>query len=150
PGGASTEWSTDYRYDLNDKLIRIRDSQNNEKWFRYDGLGRKIFMNDPDRGVMFYTYDDASNLRETSDAKSQRITYTYDGVNRLATEDYHDNNSQLSPFNPQLPVGPTNRPDVAYFYDVPQSNVDQGDNTMATGQNAKGVLAYVWDLSGEE
>jgi len=32
------------RYDLNDNLFTT-DSQNNEKWFRYDGLKRKLFMN---------------------------------------------------------------------------------------------------------
>src|SRR6185436_5391718 len=83
-------WLTSYHYDLNDNLTHIKDSQNNGKWFRYDGLKRKLFMNDPDRGTMTYTYDDASNLRETVDAKAQQIQYTYDGINRLLTENYLD------------------------------------------------------------
>lgn len=37
-------------YDLNDHLVHIEDSQHNHKWFRFDGLGRKVFMNGPDRG----------------------------------------------------------------------------------------------------
>jgi RHS repeat-associated protein len=150
-------WPTRYRYDLNDNLVHILDSQANQKWFRYDGLGRKIFMNDPNRGVMFYSYDDASNLRETLDAKSQRITYTYDGVNRLHTEKYHD--GQPAPpwrSDSPLPGGEgsgvrasfTNS--VVYHYDTPYANLPQGNNTLATGNNTKGFLSWVEDLSGEE
>lgn len=133
--GSLTEWPTQYRYDLNDNLTHITDSQTNQKWFRYDGLKRKLFMNDPDRGTMTYTYDDASNLRSTLDAKSQTIGYAYDGVNRLLTEHYR----------------PTNQPpDVTYHYDAPYPNVPIGDGTTATANNNKGMLAWVQDLSGEE
>jgi RHS repeat-associated protein len=133
--GTLQTWHTTYDYDLNDKLVHIRDSQNNEKWFRYDGLGRKIFMNDPDRGTMTYTYDDASNLRSTVDAKAHTISYDYDGVNRLISEFY----------------GLTNRtPDVTYHYDTPAGSIDIGDGTAATPRNTLGMLAYVQDLSGEE
>ncbi|HAB15662.1 MAG TPA: hypothetical protein DCE44_04345, partial [Verrucomicrobiales bacterium] len=136
PSGTIKEWPTEYQYDLNDNLTHITDSQSNQKWFRYDGLQRKLFMNDPDRGVMIYTYDAASNLRETVDAKSQHIQYTYDGVNRLLSEDYLD------------ALGRT--PDVLYHYDVPDSNVPVGDGTYASGNNTKGMLAWAQDLSGEE
>lgn len=130
------EWPTRYRYNLHDDLTHITDSQGNEKWFRYDGLGRKLFMNDPDRGIVIYTYDDASNLRETTDAKSQVIQYTYDGVNRLLTEDYLDNRGLT--------------PDVRYHYDAPFPNVAVGDGTIATAGNTKGMLSWVEDLSGQE
>jgi RHS repeat-associated protein len=129
-------WITRYQYDLNDQLIQITDSQNNVKTFSYDGLKRKLFMNDPDRGTLSYSYDDASNLRETVDAKAQRVQYTYDGVNRLLTEDY------LDAFN--------STPDVAYHYDAPKADVPVGDGTLTTGNNTKGMLAWVKDLSGEE
>jgi YD repeat-containing protein len=78
---------------LNDRLTQILDSQTNVKTLRYDGLKRKIWMNDPDSGISTNAYDDASNLTETTDAKNQRISYTYDGANRMLTEDYHDENS---------------------------------------------------------
>lgn len=146
-------WATLYQYDLNDQLTQITDSQQNVKIFQYDGLKRKVFMNDPDRGVMTFDYDDASNLTHTRDAKNQEIRYTYDGVNRILSEDYLDEDKPFSHhflFNPQVPVSATNRPDVAYFYDIPQGNVDVGDGTYATPSNTRGKLAYVWDLSGEE
>jgi len=33
---------------------------------------------------------------------------------------------------------------------VPVPGLDQGDTTTATARNTTGMLAYVWDLSGEE
>jgi RHS repeat-associated protein len=145
---ARADWLTRYAYDLNDNLTHITDSQGNQKWFRYDGLKRKLFMNDPDRGVMEYAYDDAANLRSTLDAKAQRIAYTYDGVNRLKTERYLDG-EPLPPFRSLLdPQRSTNS--VAYFYDTPLAQVPVGDGTTATARNTRGMLAYVQDLSGEE
>jgi RHS repeat-associated protein len=147
PSTAVNQWLTSYEYDLNDNLTHITDSQANQKWFRYDGLKRKLFMNDPDRGTMTYVYDASSNLGQTVDAKAQQITFTYDGVNRLLTEIYHDG----KPLPPWL----TNNPsaliaNVVYHYDSPAGAIDIGDGTTATPQNTKGMLAYVEDLSGEE
>jgi RHS repeat-associated protein len=153
PSGAINTWTSAYQYDVNDQLTRITDSQNNIKTFTYDGLKRKTLMNDPDRGVMTFVYDDASNLTGTTDAKNQTITYTYDGVNRISTEDYHDEGQPFSAnfvYDPAQPLTRTNRPDVAYFYDVPLPNLPIGDGTTATARNTRGTLAYVWDLSGEE
>lgn len=152
-GSSVNTWTTTYQYDLNDKLIHITDSQNNEKWMRYDGLGRKIFMNDMDRSVMTYTFDNGSNLIETVDAKNQQTTYTYDGVNRLLTEDYHDEGLPFSfnrSYDPQQPIGGTNMPDVAYYYDTTVTSLDLGDGTTGTATNTKGYLSYIVDLSGEE
>lgn len=153
PAGELKTWATRYEYDLNDQLTKITDSQNNVKIMAYDGLKRKTFMNDPDRGIMFFVFDAASNLTESTDAKGQRITYTYDGANRILTEDYHDEGLPFSygyAFNPQQAISAANRPDVAYFYDIPLANLDVGDGSVATAANTKGKLAYVWDLSGEE
>ncbi|HEY5912363.1 MAG TPA: toxin TcdB middle/N-terminal domain-containing protein [Verrucomicrobiae bacterium] len=146
-------WTTRFAYDLNDCLVRITDSQNNTKEMAYDGLKRLVWMNDPDRGVGSYVYDDASNLVEARDAKNQRITYTYDGTNRLLTEDYHDEGEAFSygfVYDPARPVSSSNRPDVAYFYDSPVTNLDLGNGMLGTAENTRGMLAYVWDLSGEE
>ncbi len=148
--GAATPvvWTTRYKYDLNDQLTRITDSQNNVKTFAYDGLKRKTDMNDPDRGVMHFVYDDASNLTETTDAKAQRITYAYDGANRIRTETYHDGLPLPSWRSSRGDEALTNS--VIYHYDTPVANLPQGDNTLATARNMKGALAWVEDLSGEE
>jgi len=153
PAATLKTWTTTYAFDLNDQLVRITDAQGNVKEMSYDGLRRLVSVNDPDRGLGIITYDDASNRLETRDAKNQRITYTYDGANRLLTEDYHDESQPFSAafhFNPAQPLTATNRPDVAYFYDAPLANLDFGDGSVGTAQNTEGMLAYVWDVSGEE
>jgi RHS repeat-associated protein len=142
PSDAVNVWTTRYQYDLNDCLTRITDSQNNVKLMRYDGLKRKTFMNDPDCGISTNVYDEASNLIETVDAKSQRITYTFDGVNRILTEDYHDENSPEFSYQ--------RSPDVLYHYDEPAVSLDQGDGTRVTARNVKGGIAYIEDTTGEE
>ena len=133
--GTPVTYPTRYTYDLADNLIKILDSQSNQKWMRYDGLKRMVFMHDPDRGVMTYTYDAASNLTQTLDAKAQVISMSYDGANRIQTEDYLD------------AAGHT--PDVTYFYDTP-ATVPAGDGSMVSSQQVKGKLASVTDLSGAE
>ena len=110
--GPLTSWITTYSYNLLDNLTGYTDSRNNQKIMEYDGLGRKIFMNDPDRGHMTYAYDDAGNLIRTVDAKNQTIEYEYDGVNRLVAENYGLGN---------------NEPDVAYHYDLPAGALERGD-----------------------
>ncbi len=150
PADVANAWTTRYAHDLNDQLTRITDSQQNVKEFAYDGLKRNISMNDPDRGQMRFSYDDASNLIETTDAKAQRISYTFDGVNRVLSEDYHDNDPRFPAFNPSQPITPLNRPDVAYFYDSPFTNLEVGDGSAMTARNTSGLLTYVWDRTGEE
>lgn len=142
PATLLNTWTTRYEYDLNDALTRITDSQNNTKVMRYDGLGRKVFMNDPDAGISTNVLDAASNLIETVDAKGQRLMFTYDGANRLLTEDYHDETSPEFSYR--------RSPDVRYFYDQGAPSVDLGDGTTATAQNTRGQLAYVDDPSGQE
>lgn len=142
PAGTTNHWITRYEYDLNNKMTRITDPRNNVKTIRYDGLQRKLSVNDPDQGTTTNVYDDASNLTEQTDGKGQRISYTYDGINRILTEEFHDENSS------EFSYGRT--PDIRYVYDAPAGPVDQGDGTTATARNTKGFLSYVIDATGEE
>ncbi len=128
--GKTTLWRTEYKYDLNDNIIQIKDSQGNVKKMEYDALKRLTMMDDPDMGKSYVTYDDASNIIETLDAKGQKVVYTYDGANRIKSEDYLDETG-ISP-------------DVEYFYDVPQKDLAAG-----TPRNTKGHIARVKDLAGE-
>ncbi|MFH0909407.1 MAG: SpvB/TcaC N-terminal domain-containing protein [bacterium] len=153
PLAQPVEWRTTYSYDVLGNLLGHTDSKGNRQINRFDALGRQTYMNNPDRGEMFYTYDAVSNLRETRDAKGQVIRCTYDGANRLLTEDYLDEGLPFSfnrSYDPTRPLGPTNMPDVAYFYDTPAGPVDLGDGTSAVATNTKGFLTRVVDLSGED
>jgi len=134
-------WTTRYWFDLNDHLARSRDSQGNETWFRYDGLGRLIYLNDPDRGAVWKTYDAASNETEGRDAKGQVTRLTYDGMNRTLTEDFLDDAA------PEFSYG--RKPDVRYHYDEPAGAMDLGDGTTARATFVKGKLAWVEDHTGE-
>jgi RHS repeat-associated protein len=133
--GPLTAWRTEYSWDLNDRLVRIKDSQGNVKTMSYDGLQRMVSVSDPDRGSFAVTYDDASNIIQTTDNKGQTIAYTYDGVNRIKAEDYRDGSPKLH--------------EVEYFYDEPQPDLDLGDGTTETATNTKGQIASVRDESGE-
>lgn len=137
-----TQWKTAYQYNLLDQLTKITDTKNNQKIMSYDGLGRKIFMNDPDRGKMFYEYDAAGNLIRTTDAKNQVIRYEYEGVNRLSAE-YHGADKTET--------------DVKYHYDLPAGPVSLGDlwnsGTALHTRIADAVLKEIWnpeyDLNGD-
>ena len=152
PAAEQSTWSTRYSYRADGLLLRIRDAQDNEKWYEYDGLQRMLLLNDYNRGEMRYAYDDAGNLVESTDAKGQRITYTYDGANRARTKDYHDSAEPYSAgleYDPLQPLTPDNRPDVAWFYDAPEGPVPYHGGQTALPENTAGRLAYSWDLAGE-
>ena len=69
------------------------------------------------------------------------------------TEDFHDTGEHFSferEYNTALPITDTNRPDVAFYYDEPVDPINQGDGTVGTNTNTRGLLSHVVDLSGEE
>ena len=133
-------WSTRYWFDLNNQLVRTQDSQGNESRFRYDALGRNLYLNDPDRGAMEMFYDDASNHTETKDAKGQRLVYRHDGHNRLAAIDYLDDADPV--------FGYRRSPEVEFHYDVVTNSVPQGDGTSATPENPIDKLVWASDTAG--
>ena len=128
-----TEWKTTYTYDTLDNWTGYTDSQRNQKFVSYDGLGRKVFMNDPDRGYLWWAYDNVGNVLRRRDAKGQELAYVYDGVNRL-TEEYHCVGGENLGGSLQagdrwsVAVGsePLRSPEVAYTYDEAAGPVDRG------------------------
>jgi len=125
---------TRYRFALPDLLAEIEDAKGNIKYLRYDGLGRKIFMNDCDRGKTEYMYDSAGNLISTVDAKAQQVQYVYDGTNRILAEDYLDDDAPLSLHR---------TPDVRFQY-------DRAGHDFPLLSNTRGRIALVEDLTGAE
>jgi RHS repeat-associated protein len=144
-------WTTTFSYRTDGLLQTVTDAQNNLRSYGYDGLGRKISIQEPNRGSTALFYNNASQLVESIDAKGQRITYTYDGANRIRTEDYHDEGETFSAqriYDPELSLSASNQPDVIYFYDTPAGLLNLGNGEQATMEGTKGYLAYVRDLSG--
>jgi RHS repeat-associated protein len=86
--------STFYTYDGLRDLTKITDALGNIRNFTYDGLARKLTMQDlhaatdTTYGAWTYTYDDAGNMTQAVDPKNQTVNYTYDDTNRISTEDY--------------------------------------------------------------
>lgn len=127
--GVTDVYTTTYGYDLLDNLTRIKDAQGNVKIMRYDGLSRKVYMDDPDRGETNYVYDDAGNLQQTTDAKGQVITYTYDAANRPLTEQWQRSDGTFETV-------------FTYHYDGDLSPL------YPDARNTMGQVAYVEDPAG--
>ncbi len=139
PNNTAIEYETRYFHTLGDQLAAIQDAQGNRKYLRYDGLGRKIFLNDLNAGRRFYSYDAAGSLIDFVDAKGQRTVYSYDGAGRPLAVNYLDKTADPA----------TDPIDVVYRYDVPSGDVDLGDGTRAVPDNVRGRMVSVRDLSGE-
>jgi RHS repeat-associated protein len=138
PEDDATEYATAYTWTANDHLTAVRDAQDNVKHMRYDGLGRKVFMDDLDVGHRRYTYDSNGNLTETIDAKGQRILYHYDGANRLLSRNFLDATGDPA----------TDPEDEVFAYDLTAEDLDLGDGTRASTRNARGKLVSVRDRAG--
>ena len=79
--------STQYDYDVADRLTAVTDPINGNTTYLYDDLGNLVSQTSPDTGTTTYLYDAAGNLTQKTDAKSQVFTYTYDALNRLTNLD---------------------------------------------------------------
>jgi RHS repeat-associated protein len=84
--------SAEYKYNILNELLQVKDHQNNIVSYSYDILGRNLSVNSPDAGYITSAYDIAGNLIEKTDnnlrAENQVIRYVYDGLNRLIKIDY--------------------------------------------------------------
>ncbi|RIK36564.1 MAG: hypothetical protein DCC58_19105, partial [Chloroflexi bacterium] len=72
-----------YTYDVQNRLIAVRDAAGNTTRLEYDVLGRKTRMFDPDMGEWRYQYDPLGNLVTQTDALGVATQLRYDDLNRL-------------------------------------------------------------------
>ncbi len=83
---------TKYVYDAIGDLTKFTDPAGNLRNFTYDGLGRRITMqdlhdsSDTQFGSWSYTYNKTGQTLTTTDANGKVITNTYDAIHRLSTE----------------------------------------------------------------
>ncbi|MEK7564320.1 MAG: FG-GAP-like repeat-containing protein [Patescibacteria group bacterium] len=132
--GGST-YTTNYEYNLNNKLTKITDALSNLRNFTYDGLGRRLTAEDLHAsgdgtyGTWTYAYDNAGNLTQTVSPRSLTTNYTYNDINQQLTEDYTG-------------VGGT---EITYTYGGCTNGVEKLCSViMASGANT----AYTYDSNG--
>lgn len=131
---SGSTYTTNYTWNLNNKLTNITDALSNVRNFTYDGLGRRLTAQDLHAsadatfGTWTYTYDDAGNLTQTLDSKSQTVNYTYDDLNRVLTEDY---------------TGQAGT-EVTYTYDVGTGNLGK----LTSVVNPASTRAYIYNSNG--
>ncbi|HEY3139485.1 MAG TPA: RHS repeat-associated core domain-containing protein, partial [Acidimicrobiales bacterium] len=78
-----TAWrSTDYTYDLADRLLTVTDPAANKITYTYDMAARRSTMKDPDAGSWSYGYDLVGNQTRVTDAASAQVHTVYDNLNR--------------------------------------------------------------------
>ena len=128
--GQPTPITTRYGYDLQGNLTQMVDGQGNTRTMRYDGLGRKLHLQEPNRGTIDYTYDDNGNLIRTVDTKGQVVETQYDAANRPVRETLHDTDGRPTEVN------------AIYHYD------GDLDARYPGVQNTLGRLAYIEDQAG--
>ncbi len=90
----SATYSTNYAWNLNNKLTNITDALGNVRNFTYDGLGQRLTAEDLHNsadtsfGTWTYAYDLAGNLTQTHNPENEIVDYTYDDINRQKTENF--------------------------------------------------------------
>ena len=69
--------TTEYTYDAADRLLNVKDNDNNVTVLSYNWLGQKIGMRDPDMGTWTYLYDALGGMTEQTDARGCTTTLDY-------------------------------------------------------------------------
>lgn len=130
----SSEYTTEYEYDGNNKLTKLTDAENNVRNFSYDGVGRRLSAQDlhdsgdGTYGTWTYIYDASGNLTSQTDPKSQTVVFTYDDINRPLTENYTG-------------AGGT---EVEYGYDT----CTEGVGRLCTATSTDAVTSYTYNALG--
>ncbi len=131
--GTST-YHTEYEWDNNGNLTKITDALGNIRNVTYDGLSRRLSLEDlhdsadTTFGAWAFAYDNSGNLTTKTDPKSQVINYTYDDINRPLTEDY---------------TGQAGA-EVTYIYD----SCTRGVGSLCAAKNTSATTTYSYNYAG--
>ncbi len=72
----------EYYYDAAGNLVQTIDPNGNTISITYDGIDRKVTMNDPDLGLWSYEYNIFGDLLSQTDGNTQTISMAYDQLGR--------------------------------------------------------------------
>ncbi|UZW59603.1 DUF6531 domain-containing protein [Lysobacter enzymogenes] len=128
---------TEFKYDAQDRLVRVTDPKNLNTDYGYNGFGDQVRLSSPDTGVSTFTYDSVGARRTETDARGVVRTYSYDVLGRLTGISYSNNNHNQS---------------VHYSYDAVGSACQSGE-TFAIGRvtsmtDSSGSTQYCYDHFG--
>jgi len=116
-------------------LTQVTDDAGNVTTLTYDGLGRKVSMDDPDMGSWSYAYDIWGQLDTQTDARGAQVNFTYDMLGRVT-----ERKARMSVNDSWATV-------AAYTYDSTTSgNKGIGRLTSSTSPAASDTITY--DLLG--
>jgi YD repeat-containing protein len=90
--------TTQYSYDVADRMTSVLDAEGNSTDLSYDWLGRKKGMDDPDVGVWTYLYDSLGNLSQQTDNRSQDLVFSYATLGRLTQKKDLDTDNVLASY----------------------------------------------------
>lgn len=126
---------TEFKYDAQDRLITIKDPQNLDTSYGYNGFGDQVRLTSPDTGESSYTYDSVGNRKTETDARQITRVYNYDALNRITGIAY-----------------PTTSLNASFAYDAVPT-VCAADETFAKGRlslmiDASGSTQYCYDRFG--
>ncbi|GAB5445471.1 RHS repeat-associated core domain-containing protein [Gymnodinialimonas sp.] len=82
-GATGTLRTTEYDYDLRNRLVGVVDPIGASWTYTYDGFGNRTQASDPGLGTWTMSYDAADNLVLQTDALGQTIAFEYDDLNRI-------------------------------------------------------------------
>jgi RHS repeat-associated protein len=74
--------SSEYGYDLADRLVSVTDPAGNQNEYSYNLAGWRTGQADPNRGSATFAYDEAGNQTSTIDALGNEIHTNYDALGR--------------------------------------------------------------------
>ncbi|MBT4936678.1 RHS repeat-associated core domain-containing protein, partial [Candidatus Peregrinibacteria bacterium] len=97
-------FSTFYKYDTNNNLIRVTDPQGNFRILKYDFQGNLLSEEDlhspslSDVKKKQYTYDDNGNLIRFKNQANEKIVYEYDELDRITKEQLFSDSESVNFF----------------------------------------------------
>ena len=128
---------TKFDYNALNELMSYTDQENITTDYKYDGLGRKIFIGHKDNGSTSYTYDLANNLTQVQTANlavtGAFIEYKYN-INQL-----------IEIMFPQNPDGSVNISNVKYEYGTSGNQTGR----VIRQEDATGTQEFVYGNFGE-
>ena len=135
-------YRTEYGYDMADNLLNVTDAHGNVTTMEYDGLSRKIGMDDPDMGTWSYGYDWNGNLTRQTDANGDRLCFYYDELGRI-TEKWHSGASPSA-----CPTDPSGIQLADYGYSIEEETLGLVESVSRSNGLAPYSESFEYDMRG--